>query len=59
MKIVIGAVVVLLALAVAFGLLSLLLWWLIPLAFPLLGFTFGQAMATAGLLLVIWLPTLN
>lgn len=56
MKVLLASVLVILAVLVAFALLSLLLWWLIPIAFPALAFSFGQAMATAGLTLVIWLP---
>lgn len=48
--------VVLLMLAIAFGLVSLFLWWIIPLAFPLLPFSFGNAMALAGLILVLNIP---
>lgn len=41
----------LLAAVFVFFTMSLLLWWLVPLAF-LVGFSFQQAMATAALLLL-------
>ena len=43
-------------LAALFGFVSLVLWWLIPLAFPALSFSFGNAMALAGLMFLLNTP---
>lgn len=39
----------LLAVVASFLIVSLLLWWLVPLAFPALSFSFSNAMALAGI----------
>jgi hypothetical protein len=42
-----------------FALGALILWWLIPIAFPLLAFNYGQALALTGLLTLFALPSLK
>lgn len=43
----------LLAVVAGFLLVSLLLWWLVPLAFPALAFSFSNAMALAGIAFLV------
>lgn len=52
------ALVVVVVLAALFFGVSLVLAWLIPLAFPALTFTYGNAMALAALLFLLNLPGL-
>jgi hypothetical protein len=59
MKTILGAVLVLCLMVAAFAIVSALLWWLVPLAFPLLPFTFGQAMALTGIMIIIGLPAMK
>jgi hypothetical protein len=42
-----------------FALGALILWWLVPAAFPLLAFNYGQALALMGLLTLFALPSLK
>ena len=58
-QIILGALLVLFLFAVGFGLVSLALWVLVPLAFPLLPFDFGQAMALTGILIIVGLPAMR
>jgi glycerol-3-phosphate acyltransferase PlsY len=39
--------------ALVFGVIGLALWWLVPLAFPLLAFTYWQALALTGILAIV------
>lgn len=59
MKVLLGALVVLFLAAAAFLLLSLVLLLLVPAAFPLLGFGFTNAMALAGIVVLIGLPAMR
>lgn len=58
---VIGATVgVLIALALIFGIASLALWWLVPVAFPAAaGYTWIQALALTGIVAIIGLPFMS
>lgn len=47
---------ILVGLAVALGISSLLLWWLVPLAFPALSFGFWNAVPLAAILLLATAP---
>lgn len=59
MKIFLAAVLIVLMAAVAFGLLALLWWWLLPLAFPgLAAWTYLHALAFNAVVLLIWTPTI-
>lgn len=56
MKAFIGLMLVMVFAAAAFGLVALLLWLLIPLAFPLLTFDFWNALALAAIVLLFGVP---
>lgn len=55
----IGALAVLIVSVVIFGLVALLLMWLMNLAFPLLPFEYGQSLALTGIMLLIGLPAMR
>lgn len=59
MKVLFGALLVLCAMVAAFALVALALWWLVPLAFPLLPFTYNQALALTGIMVIIGLPAMR
>lgn len=58
-KVLLGAALVLVGFVVVFALAAALLWWLVPLAFPLLPFTYQQALALTGIAVVIGLPAMK
>jgi fumarate reductase subunit D len=49
LKIIVGALVVIAAGAAVFALIALLMLWLVGIAFPLLPFTYIQALALTGI----------
>lgn len=55
-KIILGAAMVLFAFAAAFAIVAMALWFLIPVAFPLLGFEYYQALALTGVLTIVGAP---
>lgn len=59
MKVIFGAVLVLCAMVAVFALVALALAWLVPLAFPLLPFTYNQALALTGIMVIIGLPAMR
>lgn len=59
LKVILGALLVLLIGAVVFGLVALALWWLVPIAFPLLPFTYPQALALTGIACIIGAPAMR
>jgi glycerol-3-phosphate acyltransferase PlsY len=52
LKVIATTLGVLLGAAIVFGIIALALWWLVPLAFPLLAFTYWQALALTGILAI-------
>lgn len=59
MKVIFAALAVLIGAAFGFALVALVLWLLVPLAFPLLAFTYWQALALTGIIVIIGLPALK
>lgn len=55
-KTLIGALMVLLLVVVAIAAFSLALWLMIPLAFPMLPWTYWNALALAWIILLVGLP---
>jgi len=56
LKVLAAVVGVIIGAALGLGLMALLLWWLVPLAFPTLAFGFWNALALAGIVALITVP---
>lgn len=57
MKILLAVITLLVVVAAAFALFAAALWWLVPLAFPLLPFGYPQALALTGIVALILLAS--
>lgn len=53
LKVIFAALGVLVGAALIYGIIALALWWLVPLAFPLLAFTYWQGLALTGILAIV------